>query len=91
MIVIVDHKVGNIFSITSACKFLGVEYVVSSSAKKIGMTSKLIITGVGNFSEGMKNLKKLTETYFKKKFTSNFLKKIFLEFSATLKKVNMMV
>ncbi len=59
MIVIIDHKLGNIFSIYSACKFLGYNCIVSSSKKEIKEASKLILPGVGHFAEGMKNLGEL--------------------------------
>ncbi len=59
MNIIVDHKLGNLFSIYSACKFLGYECKISSKKEEIKSATKLIIPGVGHFSEGMKNLRKL--------------------------------
>ena len=59
MIIIIDHKLGNIFSIYSACKHLGYECKVSSSKVEIKNATKLILPGVGHFSEGMRNLREL--------------------------------
>ena len=53
MNIIIDHKLGNIFSIYSACKFLGHKCKISSSVEEIKSASKIIIPGVGHFSEGM--------------------------------------
>ena len=61
MIVIIDHKLGNIFSIYSACKFLGYNCIVSSSKKEIKEASKLILPGVGHFAEGMKLYKQMLD------------------------------
>ena len=59
MNIIVDHKLGNFFSVYSACKYLGHDCKVSSSIEEIKSASKLILPGVGHFSEGMKNLREL--------------------------------
>jgi imidazole glycerol-phosphate synthase subunit HisH len=59
MNIIIDHKLGNIFSIYSACKFLGHKCKISSSVEEIKSASKIIIPGVGHFSEGMKNMREL--------------------------------
>ena len=59
MNVIIDHKLGNIFSVYSACKYLGYECKISSSRNEIKSASKLILPGVGHFTEGMKNLREL--------------------------------
>ena len=59
MIVIIDHKLGNFFSVLSACKYLGFKCKISNEEKDIMEASKLILPGVGNFAEGMNNLDKL--------------------------------
>ena len=59
MIIIIDHKLGNFFSVYSACKYLGYDCKVSSSKEEIKEATKLILPGVGHFSEGMRNLREL--------------------------------
>ena len=59
MNIIIDHKLGNIFSVYSACKYLGYNCKISSSRNEIKHASKIILPGVGHFSQGMKNLRKL--------------------------------
>ncbi|SFV50806.1 Imidazole glycerol phosphate synthase amidotransferase subunit [hydrothermal vent metagenome] len=59
-IVIIDYGMGNIKSITSALKYLGVnKIIVSSSEEEIRSADKLILPGVGSFSQAMQNIKKL--------------------------------
>jgi imidazole glycerol-phosphate synthase subunit HisH len=56
MLVIVDYGMGNIRSVEKAFCRIGVEVKVSSEIEEITRASKLILPGVGNFEEGMKNL-----------------------------------
>ncbi len=59
-IVIVDYGMGNIKSIISALKYLGLEdIIVSNNLSDIELANKLILPGVGSFSKAMKNLKEL--------------------------------
>ncbi len=59
-IVIVDYGMGNIKSITSALKYLGVEdIIVSNKLVDIEQADKLILPGVGSFSKAMNNIKEL--------------------------------
>jgi len=59
-IVIVDYGMGNIKSIESALKYLGVEeIVVSHEFEEISSGDKLILPGVGSFFKAMQNIKKL--------------------------------
>jgi len=59
-IVIVDYGMGNIKSISSSLKYLGVdEVVLSSDFKVIKSADKLILPGVGSFSEAIKKIKDL--------------------------------
>ena len=59
-IVIVDYGMGNIKSITSALKYLGVDDIsVSNKLEDIELADKLILPGVGSFSKAMKNIKEL--------------------------------
>lgn len=59
-IVIVDYGMGNIHSLCSALNFLGAsEVFVSNQREEIVNAEKLILPGVGAFSEAMQNIKKI--------------------------------
>ena len=57
MIAVIDYGVGNLFSLTSSFKFIGQEVTVTSDKKKIAEADKLILPGVGAFSDAAKALK----------------------------------
>lgn len=57
MPVIIDYGVGNLFSLTSSFKFIGQDVTVTSDKKKIAAADKLILPGVGAFSDAAKALK----------------------------------
>ena len=57
MIVVVDYGMGNLGSVLKSLKRLKVESKVSSSIDDIQNAKKLILPGVGHFSNGMKRLK----------------------------------
>lgn len=56
MIAIVDYGLGNIRSVHYKLKNNGVDVVTSSSSELISSADKLILSGVGHFKKGMKNL-----------------------------------
>jgi len=59
-IVIVDYGMGNIKSITSTLKYLGIDDItISNKSEDIELADKLILPGVGSFSKAMKNIKEL--------------------------------
>jgi len=59
-IVIIDYGMGNIKSIISALKYIGVdEIVVSNKLSDISSADKIILPGVGSFARAMENIKKL--------------------------------
>ncbi len=59
-IVIIDYGMGNIKSISSALKYLGVgEVIVSSRFADISLADKLILPGVGSFAKAVSNIKTL--------------------------------
>lgn len=59
-IVIVDYGMGNIKSISSAFKYLGVEEIlISNKYEDIKCADKLLLPGVGSFSKAIDNLYKL--------------------------------
>jgi glutamine amidotransferase len=57
MIVIVDYGLGNLTSIKNMVKKVGGEAQISSDPEAILNADKLILPGVGNFLQGMENLK----------------------------------
>ncbi len=59
-IVIVNYGMGNIKSIISSLKHIGVnEIIVSNKLKDIELSDKLILPGVGSFAKAMNNIKEL--------------------------------
>lgn len=59
MIVIIDYNMGNVRSIAKALESLSAEVLISRRKEDIKKADRLILAGVGAFSDGMKNLKKL--------------------------------
>lgn len=53
MIAIIDYGVGNLFSLCSSLKFLGIETVVSGDAAVLRSADKLILPGVGAFGDAV--------------------------------------
>jgi glutamine amidotransferase len=59
-LVIIDYGMGNIKSIVSAFKYLGIDDItVSNKYKDIKSADKLLLPGVGSFSKAMENIKNL--------------------------------
>ena len=56
MIVIVDYGIGNIGSIVNMIKKAGEKAVCSSNHEEIESADKLILSGVGSFDTGIKNI-----------------------------------
>ena len=59
MIVIVDFKLGNIRSIKNKLEKFGINSIISSNPEELEKAEKIILPGVGHFSEAMKNLAEL--------------------------------
>lgn len=59
MIAIVDYKLGNLGSVFNMLKYLGYESEITSDPEKIHSADKLILSGVGSFDTGIKNLHSL--------------------------------
>lgn len=55
-VIIIDYKLGNLYSVHHACKHVGLDVEISSDPKKILSADALILPGVGAFAEGMKNM-----------------------------------
>jgi len=58
-VVIIDYKMGNLFSVVHACKSVGLNPIISSDPKVLKKSGAAILPGVGAFGEAMKALKKL--------------------------------
>lgn len=56
MIAIIDYGVGNLFSLCSSFKAIGVETVITGDAEVIKKADKLILPGVGAFGDAAKKL-----------------------------------
>jgi len=57
MIVIIDYGVGNLFSLTSSFKKIGVDIIVTSEKEIIEKADKIILPGVGAFSDAARKLR----------------------------------
>ena len=56
MIAIIDYGVGNLFSLVSSFKAIGVEAVVTDNEKVIAAADKIILPGVGAFGDARRKL-----------------------------------
>jgi len=59
MITIIDYGLGNLGSITNMIKKVGYKSLITSDLEEIKTAKKLILSGVGSFDNGMKNLRDL--------------------------------
>ena len=57
MVAIVDYGVGNLFSLVSSFKAIGVRAVVTSKASEIEKADKIVLPGVGAFGDAIKKLR----------------------------------
>lgn len=57
MIAIVDYGVGNLFSLKSSLEMIGADSFVSSDSDEISKADKIILPGVGAFSDAAKKLR----------------------------------
>ena len=58
MISIIDYKVGNIFNVRNALKYLGFDSKVINTKREIKNAKAIILPGVGAFDDAIKQLKK---------------------------------
>lgn len=56
MIAIIDYGVGNLFSLSSSLRFLGLESLVTSDPFDLSRASHIILPGVGAFGDAMRRL-----------------------------------
>ncbi len=57
MIAIVDYGCGNLFSISSSAKALGLDVIVTGDAEKIKNADRIILPGVGAFEDAINKLR----------------------------------
>lgn len=57
MIAIIDYGCGNLFSVSSSLKSLGIESVITGNADEIAAADKIILPGVGAFEDAVKKLR----------------------------------
>ena len=56
MIAVIDYGVGNLFSLCSSLKYIGADSIVTSDPHVIRSADKIILPGVGAFSDAAKKL-----------------------------------
>lgn len=59
MIAIIDYKMGNVRSVAKAFESIGAKVEVTANKNKLAKAKALVLPGVGAYSAGMKNLRKL--------------------------------
>ncbi len=57
MIAIIDYGVGNLFSLVSSLKAIGVDAIITSNEEEIRNAQRLILPGVGAFGDASQKLK----------------------------------
>ncbi len=57
MIAIVDYGCGNLFSISSSVKALGIDTIVTGNSEEIKKADRIILPGVGAFEDAIKKLR----------------------------------
>ncbi len=57
MIAIIDYDLGNLASVQRAVRYLGADVMVTEDPELLESADKLILPGVGDFAEGIRNLK----------------------------------
>ena len=57
MLVIVDYGVGNLYSLASSLRMLGVEYEVAAEPARLREASHIILPGVGAFADAAEKLR----------------------------------
>lgn len=57
VVTVVDYGIGNIYSVASALEAIGAAVEISSNPETISKADRLLLPGVGSFSQGMAELK----------------------------------
>ena len=55
-VAIVDHSLGNLFSVRQACAHAGIDASITADPNEIGAADALILPGVGAFGDAMRTL-----------------------------------
>jgi len=58
-VAIVDHGLGNLFSVKHACNKVGIDAEITNSKKEISHSDAVILPGVGAFGDAMRTLRRL--------------------------------
>lgn len=58
-ILIIDYKLGNLFSVNQALTNIGLNVSITSNAEEIQSADAIVLPGVGAFSDAMNNLREL--------------------------------
>ncbi len=58
-VAIIDYEAGNLFSVQHACRAVGLNTAITSSAEEISGADAVILPGVGAFGPAMDNLRRL--------------------------------
>ena len=56
MIAVIDYGVGNLFSLSSALRYLGLESRITRDVEEIEKADRVILPGVGAFGDAMQKL-----------------------------------
>lgn len=57
MIAIIDYGVGNLFSLSSSLRYLGLETTVTADAQTLRQADRIILPGVGAFADAIEKLR----------------------------------
>ena len=57
MITIIDYGVGNLFSLSSSLRFLGLENRISGKKEDLVQADRIILPGVGAFGDAVSKLR----------------------------------
>lgn len=58
MIAIIDYGVGNLFSLSSSLRFLGLETTITAKAEDLERADRIILPGVGAFADAIEKLRR---------------------------------
>lgn len=55
-IAIIDYNLGNLFSVQQACKYVGIDAIITNNIPQILDSSGIILPGVGSFNSAIKRI-----------------------------------
>ena len=58
-VAIVDYELSNLFSVLQACRYIGLDAIITNKIDEIENADAIILPGVGAFGVAMEKLKKL--------------------------------